>query len=198
MLAPKIAEGNESKMKQGKVSTFAEIIILQIRVDALGSHCLGQRFKCQFLWSFDIPDSSISLVGSVVEGAADPEAELVDDFHLMQSAIDTCALLLFVPHALHSRDADCLAILVGVPEALGDPHYSLFGNGDIFEDDLHSLLSIPVQNLKVLAKIIEHLPVGSIAVGREEGDLATPAELVQFQLLLMRKASGNHHFEPTH
>lgn len=115
----------------------------------------------------------------------------------MQSTIDAHPLLLFVFHAFHARDTNCLTIFVGVPQALRDSDYSSFGNGDIFKDDFHGLLSISIQDLEILSKVIKYLSIGPVAIGREEEYLATSAKLVQSQLLLMRNTGGNHHFEPS-
>lgn len=198
MLVSESAQGDEGIVKSAQMPSLCEIVELQIGIDVLAFHCLCQRLECHLFGSLDVSSSAVAFIGGVFERAADKEAELVDDLHLMQSAIYARTLLLQVPHALHSCNPDGFSVFEGMPVSLGHSRHCPFSNADILQHHFHCLFSVFVQNLEFFAEVIEDLSVGSVAIGRNEVDFAISAKLVDFQLLFMGQASSNNHLEPAH
>ena len=88
MFVSESTQCDEGSMKGTQMPSLSEIVELQIGIDVLAFSCLCQRLECHLFGSFDVSGSAVAFVGGVFERAADKEAELVDDLHFMQSAID--------------------------------------------------------------------------------------------------------------
>ena len=85
-----------------------------------------------------------------------------------------------------------------MPKTFGHSHHCSLSNTDVLQNHLKSLFSILVQYLELFAEVIEDLSIRTIAVSRDEVDLAISAKLVDFQLLLMRQTGSDDHLEPPH
>jgi hypothetical protein len=85
-----------------------------------------------------------------------------------------------------------------MPHTFGHSHHCSFSNTDVLQNHLNSLFSIPIQYLELFAEVIEDLSVRTIAISRDEVDLAISAKLVDLQLQLMRQTGSDDHLEPAH
>ena len=69
--------------------------------------------------------------------------------------------------------------------------YTFLSNSDVFNQNLHGLFTIFVNNFEIISEIVEDLAIGSIAIHRQEMNRIISAVFVKNNQLVMIPLCGN-------
>ena len=114
----------------------------------------------------------------------------------MQGSIDWVFLILKWLHSFNSLNNDSISTLIRVTMTLWQFYNSFLSNSDLINEHLNSLLTVFVDNFKLLSEIIEYLSIRPIAVNWQEMNWVLPAVFVQSYQLVVTSFCCYHHLVP--
>ena len=103
----------------------------------------------------------------------------------MDSLIDTLLLIFQQFHALDSLNSNSVTIWIRMSMSFDQFDYTFLSNSDVFNQNLHGLFTIFVNNFEIISEIVEDLAIGSIAIHRQEMNRSISAVFVKNNQLVM-------------